>query len=108
MTMSPGPSNTPGPAWPDPGGGMSTELPPGRIVFQSESGEACCGAGDAELLRGALVVVDNLPAGPATVTFAGFATDFAPAVPGITETCETIPADAAQPCDPQRVASPAF
>lgn len=102
--------------WPDREGGMSTALPPvvqrGRVVFESESGEACCVALDPTLLSGdngpGLAVLDDLPPGPATVTVSGFATDFAPGVPGITTTCSAFPATAASPCDPVQVAPAAF
>lgn len=103
--------------WPDRGGGSSGMLPPsvvtGRVVFESASGEACCVAVDPMLLSpnnpgAALLVLDDLPAGPATVTIAGFPTDFAPAVEGITLTCKTIPASAGTPCDPTQVAVPSF
>jgi hypothetical protein len=102
--------------WPERGGGTSTALPvivrTGRIVFQSESGEACCVALDPVLISGenspGLAVLDDLPAGPATVTVSAFATDFAPAVAGISTTCTAIPASAAHPCDPTRVAPPAY
>ena len=102
--------------WPEPEGGTSTDLPPvvraGRIVFESESGEACCVAVDPELLSGSggpgLAVLDDLPVGPATVTVAGFATQFAPTVPGITTTCSASPPEAVRPCDLLLVAPPAF
>jgi hypothetical protein len=85
----------------------------GRVVFRSESGESCCVAVDPTLLSpnnasSALLVLDDLPPGPATVTIAGFTTDFAPAVPDVTDTCTTFPASAGSPCDPVRVAAPAF
>jgi hypothetical protein len=84
----------------------------GRIVFVSESGESCCVAVDPALLsgdgNGGVAVLDDLPAGPATVTVAGFATDFAPAAPGITAECSAIPTTAAHPCDPARLATAAF
>lgn len=102
--------------WPDREGGMSTALPPSvqtaRIVFASDTGEACCVAVDPALLSGAgspgLAVLDDLPIGPATVTVSGFATDFAPAVPGISLTCSAAPANAARACDAERVASAAY
>ncbi|MGH7788652.1 MAG: hypothetical protein ACRERC_17405 [Candidatus Binatia bacterium] len=101
--------------WPDRGGGESTELPAavqtGRVVFVSASGETCCVAVDPEMLAGSgsgLAVLTDLPSGPATVTVTGFATDFAPAVAGITTTCTTSPPEAAHVCDPVQVAAPAF
>ncbi|MDX2168347.1 MAG: hypothetical protein SF182_14835 [Deltaproteobacteria bacterium] len=105
----------PGVVWPDRGGGSSTTLPPsvvtGRVVFSSASGEQCCVAVDPTLLTpagSALLVLDDLPPGPATVTIAGFPTDFAPAVPGITETCKTVRSSGVEPCDPTRAASASF
>lgn len=102
--------------WPSRGGGETSQLPPavetGRVVFQSQSGESCCVAVDPSLLSGSgargLAILNDLPVGPATVTVSGFTTDFAPAVPGIVDTCSTVPANAAMPCDPMRVAAPAF
>jgi len=108
--------DAPGVMWPDRGGGTSDELPAavvtGRVVFESASGETCCVAVDPELLTPltgpALLVLDDLPPGPATVTIAGFSTDFAPSVPGIMATCRTVRPAGAAPCDPTRVASAAF
>jgi hypothetical protein len=106
-----------GVTWPDRGGGSSPGLPPsvvtGRIVFQSDSGEACCVAVDPSLLSPtepgqALLILDDLPPGRATVVVSGFSTDFAPAPPDIPVTCKTVPPTAAMPCDPVRIASPAF
>jgi hypothetical protein len=105
----------PGVMWPDRGGGTSTTLPPavttGRVVFSSASGEACCVAVDPTLLTpagSALLILDDLPPGPATVTIAGFPTDFAPAVPGIDATCKTVRSNGVEPCDPTRAASASF
>ena len=54
--------------WPERGGGTSEDLPPvvmiGRIVFESETGEACCLAVDPDLLMTDLLVLDDLPTGP--------------------------------------------
>jgi hypothetical protein len=102
--------------WPSRDGGTTTMLPPaietGRVVFESATGEACCVAVDPTVLsgsaQGGLAILNDLPVGPATVTVAGFASDFAPAVPGIVDTCKTVPADAAGDCDPVRLAAPAF
>ena len=102
--------------WPDRGGGTSDTLPAavvtGRVVFQSASGEACCVAVDPTLLSPEpgqnILVLDDLAPGPATVTVAGFATDFAPAVPGITETCKTVKPEGVMPCDGTQTASPSF
>ena len=58
--------------WPERGGGTSEDLPPvvmiGRIVFESETGEACCLAGDPDLLMTDLLVLDDLPTGLGTPT----------------------------------------
>ncbi len=106
------------PEWPDSGGGTTTERPPsvhtGRVVFRSATGETCCVAVDPNTLTGtaangqSLLVLDNLPLGPATVTVAAFATDFAPAVPDVTATCVTLPPETGQPCDPTQIATPVF
>jgi hypothetical protein len=99
--------------FPDRGGGESAEPPPSvetaRVVFDSASGERCCVALPAALIpAGALLVLDDLPAGPATVFVSFFAEDFAPSVDGITLTCATLPVTLGTPCDPDRVASPSF
>lgn len=102
--------------WPSRDGEPTTMLPPsvktGRVVFASQSGEACCVAVDPSILSGSaqrgLAILNDLPVGPATVTVAGFTTNFAPTVNGIVDTCSTVPADAAQPCDQVQVAAPAF
>lgn len=102
--------------WPMRGGGETSELPPsvvtGRVVFESQSGESCCVAVDPSILSGSahrgLAILTDLPVGPATVTVAGFSTDFAPLPAGIMAECKTAPAEAAHKCDPDRVASPAF
>ncbi len=101
--------------WPSRTETPSATLPPsvvtGRIVFESAS-LSCCVAIDPSLLSGSaqrgLAVLTNLPPGPATVTVAGFATDFAPTPPGILATCDTNPPSLEHPCDPVQVASPAF
>jgi hypothetical protein len=96
---------------------MSTEVPAAvltsRVLFESASGESCCVAVNPRLLSpggsgGVLLVLDDLPSGPAVVTVASFAEDFAPAVPGVTGVCATLPASAGRPCDPTRVAAPSF
>jgi hypothetical protein len=102
--------------WPSRDGGTTTMLPPaietGRVVFQSAAGESCCVAVNPSLLSGSaqrgLAILNDLPVGPATVTVAGFTTMFAPIVPGIVDTCKTIPANAARDCDAVQVAAPAF
>jgi parallel beta-helix repeat protein len=84
-----------------------------RISFDSSAGQSCCLAiapGDVPIDstgHGALVL-GTLPGGLATVVIAGFATDFAPAPPGITQLCDTSPAGVAQPCDTNRDADPNF
>jgi hypothetical protein len=103
-------------SWPSRDGEPTDTLPPsvqtGRIVFESQSGEACCVAVDPEILSGSsqrgLAILNDLPPGPATVTVAGFTTNFAPTVPGILAVCTTIPVNAARSCDPVQVAAPAF
>lgn len=102
--------------WPSSEGTPSRSLPPavetGRVVFESESGESCCVAIDPTLISGSaqrgLAVLTDLAPGGATVRVAGFTTDFAPTAPGVLTACKTIPANIGQPCDPTRVASPAF
>lgn len=100
--------------WPSREGGPSSTLPPsvstGRIVFQPQSGAGCCVAVNAQVLSSqqGLAVLTDLPLGPATVTVAGFETGFAPAVPGITETCTTTPGTNGVPCDSTQAATPAF
>lgn len=102
-----------GSQFPDRGGGETTEPPPsvktGRIVFRSSTGEECCVVVDpAALPGGALVVLDDLPVGQATIVVSYYAGDFGPAVEGITLTCTTIPPSLGRPCDPDRVASPSY
>jgi len=107
------------PVWPQPGGGESTaQLPAAvqtvRVTFDSEAGLQCCLAinpttvpiDPASGLR--LLVLDQLPPGPATFTLTAFATDFAPAADGVTQICPTSPPGVGQACDATRPASPAF
>jgi hypothetical protein len=104
--------------WPLRGGGTTKQVPPsvqiGRVVFESQSpsGGSCCVAVNPPVLSGGpargLAILTNLPVGPATVTIAGFSTNFAPVVPGILATCESNPPDIAIPCDPVQLAAPAF
>ena len=107
------------PVWPQPGGGQSTAQVPAaaqtvRVTFDSEAGLRCCLAinpttvpiDPASGLR--LLVLDQLPPGPATFTLTAFATDFAPAPDGVTELCATSPPGVSQACDATRPASPAF
>lgn len=112
------PGSGPGPGdgssvFPERGGGESTEPPASvrtaRIVFDSISGEQCCVALPAEVIpAGAVLVLDDLPAGPATVVVAFFAEDFAPSVEGIADTCRTAPVALGSPCDLDRIATPSF
>jgi len=102
-----------GSMFPERGGGETSQPPASaqtaRVVFRSGTGEACCVALDADLVpAGALLVLDDLPAGPATVTVAFFAEDFAPTVDGVPLTCATVPVGLGAPCDPTQVASPSF
>ncbi len=112
------PSATPArSASPTPNGTPSV-LPPivntGRVVFRSQTGETCCVAADPDLLPPmpkpgqTVLVLDDLPSGPATVTVAGFVEDFAPAPPDVLTTCKTLNTTGVKPCDPTRNASPAF
>lgn len=102
-----------GSKFPDRGGGESSAPPPSaktaRVVFESTNGEACCIALPASLVpQGALLVLDDLPVGLATVTVSFFAEDFAPSAEGIMLSCKTIPTNLGTLCDPFRVASPSF
>ena len=63
---------------------------------------------DVEFVPGLPPGLVDLPPGLATVTLSAYAGNFAPAVPGIVDTCKTVPERAGRPCDPVRVASPAF
>lgn len=115
---SSGPGSGPGPGEGEPqfpirGGGETTEPPPSvrtaRIDFHSEAGERCCVALPIELVPGgALLVLDDLPAGPATLVVAFFAEEFAPAIAEVAATCTTDPRDLGRECDPSRVAAPSF
>lgn len=99
--------------FPDRGGGETPQPPASaktvRVVFRSSDGETCCVALDSALVpAGALLVLDDLPSGPATLVVGFFAEDFAPSVPGIGATCKTVPTTLGAACDPLRVASPSF
>ncbi|MFI5397003.1 MAG: hypothetical protein ACHQ9S_15810 [Candidatus Binatia bacterium] len=107
------------PIWQQPGGGGTDVTLPSavnivRIVFESDAGLRCCIAVDpnavpvdsASGLR--LLLLDALPAGPATFSLSAFVTDFAPAPDGVTEACPTSPPNVGQPCDPVRPATPSF
>lgn len=106
------------PVWPQPGGGSTTTLPAAeqtvRVVFDSDAGLHCCLAinpttvpiDQASGLR--LLVLDQLPSGPATFTMAAFVTDFAPAPNGVTDLCQTDPPGVGAACDATRPASPSF
>jgi hypothetical protein len=107
------------PVWPQPGGGESSaQLPAAvqtvRVTFDSQAGFQCCLAVNpttvpidpASGLR--LLVLGQLPPGPATFALTAFATDFAPAPDGVTELCPTSPPGVGQACDATRPASPAF
>ena len=99
-------------------GSFGQTIPPAvttvRIVFAADAGRSCCLAIDPTRLpidpvtgRGFLLL-DQLPIGGATVTLAGFATDFAPAEDGITDACPTDPAGTGAQCDTSRLATPSF
>ncbi len=107
------------PVWPQPGGGSTTVLPAAaeqtvRVVFDSDAGLHCCLAinpatvpvDQASGLR--LLVLDQLPSGPATFTLTAFVTDFAPAPNGVTDVCPTDPPGVGAACDATRPASPSF
>ncbi len=99
-------------------GGFEPQLPASvttvRFVFVPETGDACCVAVDPSTVPidpvsgQRLLVLTSLPAGAATVTVAGFPTDFAPAPPGVVQTCATRPAAAALACDLDRLQTPSF
>lgn len=99
-------------------GGFGPELPASvrtfRVVFASDNGERCCVAVDPgsvpqDPVSGQrLLVLDDLPEGAATILLSGFAEDFAPAPPGVADTCSTVPAEVGKSCDPNRPASPSF
>jgi hypothetical protein len=107
------------PVWPQPGGGESTaQLPAAaqtvRITFDSQAGLQCCHAVNPSSVPidstsgSRLLVLDNLPPGPATFTLTAFAADFAPAPNGVTDPCPTNPPGVGQACDATRPASPSF
>jgi YVTN family beta-propeller protein len=99
-------------------GGFGPELPASvttvRFVFVPETGDACCVAVDPSTVPidpvsgQRLLVLTSLPVGAATVTVAGFPTEFAPAPPGVVQTCATRPDAAALACDPDRLQTPSF
>jgi len=117
-------SNLPGgsigvsPMWPQPDGSSSSVLPDAvktlRVVFQSNTGYACCLAVDplsVPINAGTgqrALVLDQLPPGSGTFQIAGFSTDFAPAVDGVTSTCATLPPGVGEQCDATRPATAAF
>lgn len=114
-TPPPGTPGTPdtGNTFPNRDGTPTADPPPSvqtaRVAFSSDSGEQCCVALPAEAVpSGALLVLDDLPAGPATVFVSFFAEDFAPSLEGFEVTCTTDPVDIGEPCDPLRVAAPTF
>ena len=107
------------PVWEQPGtGGIEAALPSAvttvRVVFESEAGLQCCIAVTPSSVPvdpasgQRLLVLDALPAGSATFTISGFATDFAPAPSGISTICPTNPANVGQTCDTQQPAAPSF
>ena len=75
-----------------------------RLVFESQDGFSCCVAVNPDTVPpdstgNRSLLLDSLPSGPGTFMLAGFATDFAPAPAGITQTCATTPAGVGQACD---------
>src|SRR5207253_2117360 len=93
--------------WQQPGGGVSSQLPGAvqtvRLVFESQDGFDCCVAVNPDNVPpdatgNRSLLLDSPSSGAATLMLAGFATDFAPAPAGITQTCTTSPAGIGQPC----------
>jgi parallel beta-helix repeat protein len=84
-----------------------------RIAFDSDAGLNCCLAVDPTSLPidpvsgRHFLVLDQLPAGGATVTLAGFAVNFAP-IANAVAACPTDPPGAGQTCDATRVAPASF
>ena len=84
-----------------------------RIEFNSASGLKCCLAVDPTRLPTnpdtgrRVLVLDALPSGSASLTLAGFATDFAPAAAAV-EACPTKPSGVGDACDATRRATPSF
>ncbi len=84
-----------------------------RIEFNSSSGQRCCLAVDPTQLPTnpdtgrRVLVLDALPSGSASLTLAGFATDFAPASAAV-DACPTKPSGVGEACDPTRPATPSF
>jgi parallel beta-helix repeat protein len=79
-----------------------------QIVIRSDAGARCCLAVNPQSVPSGVLVLDALPAGPATVTLAGFATDFAPAPSGVTSECAADPAGAGRACVTSRYAAPSY
>ncbi len=92
-------------------GGFGPELPPSvrtvRLTLAATGQPACCLAIDVASGQRS-VVLDEIPAGPASVSVAGFPGDFAEAPAGVTATCRTVSADAGKPCEPAGLAMPSF
>jgi hypothetical protein len=101
-------SNRTAPPTRTPGGGPSI-LPDicniGRVVFRSHNGEKCCIAADPVLLPPKpqpgqpILVLTDLPIGPATVTIDGYVENFAPLPEDVTATCKTLNTSGVRPCD---------
>jgi hypothetical protein len=98
--------------------GFGPELPASvvtvRFLIESGAGLQCCLAVDPRdfavdpTTGQRSLLFTELPPGPATLTIAGYPTDFAPAPPGITSKCTTQPADAGTDCDPNRFQTASF
>ncbi len=98
--------------------GFGEELPAAvttvRLDFRPATGEPCCVAIDPEQVevdpeRGRRsVVLTKIPAGPGTLTVAGFPGASATAPPGVFATCELEPAAAASPCEVDSLDGPSF
>jgi len=79
-----------------------------QIVIRSDAGARCCLAVSPQSVPSGTLILDALPAGPATVTLAGFATDFAPAPSGVTAECAADPAGVGGACVTSRYAAPSY
>jgi len=102
----------------EPSGGFGPKLPAAvktvRFLFASDAGLRCCVAVDPYLAcvdqscTQRVIVIDDLPAGPGTLQISAFATDFAPTVADVTQTCGIEPGTAGRPCGASGLATPSF
>jgi len=85
-----------------------------RIVFDSDKFKCCVaidplGAPQDPSAIQRFIELNQPPSGQATLYIDGFATDFVPAINGITDTCEILPQTTVRgPCDPLRPTTPSF